>query len=116
MPAGVEKSGSAGGPRRPPRVLRTTLATLATPRHRLPARLPGHGGGVRRGDYALVRLVPVGGHRAVPAGDLDRVGAHPLCKLPLASRPPAGARSRCSMQEPSAQAPWTSTMLGDAAM
>ena len=45
--------------------------------------LPSHGGGVRRGDDALVSLLRVGDHRAVAAGDLDRVGSHPLCKLPL---------------------------------
>jgi hypothetical protein len=28
-------------------------------------------------------LLWVGDHRAVSAGDLDRVGAHPLCELPF---------------------------------
>lgn len=51
-------------------------------RRRAPS-LPSYGGGVRRGDYALVSLLRVGDHRAVPAGDLDRVGSHPLCKLLL---------------------------------
>jgi RNase H len=44
-----------------------------------------HGGSVRRGHYPLMRLLGVGDHRAVSARDLDRVGAHPLCELPLAS-------------------------------
>src|SRR2546421_10923080 len=45
--------------------------------------LSGHGGGVRRGHYQLIRLLRVGDHRAVSACDLDYVGAHPLCELPL---------------------------------
>src|SRR3954451_23164086 len=46
-------------------------------------RLPGHCGGLRRGHYPLMGLLRVGDHRAVSARDLDRVGAHPLCELPL---------------------------------
>jgi hypothetical protein len=45
--------------------------------------LHGRGGTVRRCHYPLMRLLRVGDHRAVSARDLDRVGAHPLCELPL---------------------------------
>jgi hypothetical protein len=58
-------------------------STRLAPRDGGALSLPSHGGGVRRGDYALVSFLWVGDHRAVPAGDLDRVGSHPLCKLPL---------------------------------
>ena len=47
---------------------------------------PGRGGSVRRGHDPLIGLLRVGDHRAVSARDLDRVGAHPLCELPLGIR------------------------------